>query len=53
MPVSVEIQGLLVTIVRSRIILPEIAVHQGLNQQQLQHMGLDPLQKDVSTVWAR
>ncbi|MCI63016.1 hypothetical protein A2U01_0084273, partial [Trifolium medium] len=37
----------------SRVILPEISVHQGLNQQQLQHKGLDPPPKDVSTAWAQ
>ncbi|MCI81026.1 hypothetical protein A2U01_0102298, partial [Trifolium medium] len=53
MPMSMEIQGLLVTIVRNRITLPEIAVLQKRCRQRMQTKELDPPPKDVSIVWAR
>ncbi|MCI63590.1 hypothetical protein A2U01_0084847, partial [Trifolium medium] len=49
MPMSVELQGLIVTIVRSRVTLPEIAVPQERDHLRMQPRELDPPPKDVST----
>ncbi|MCI97372.1 hypothetical protein A2U01_0118673, partial [Trifolium medium] len=53
MPMNVEFKALPVTIVRSRVTMPEIAMHQGLNQRQLEHKEVDLSPRDVSTAWAR
>ncbi|MCI79726.1 hypothetical protein A2U01_0100997, partial [Trifolium medium] len=53
MPMNVEFKALHVTIARSWVTMPEISVHQGLNQQQLEHKEADLPPRDVSTAWAQ
>ncbi|MCI88220.1 hypothetical protein A2U01_0109506, partial [Trifolium medium] len=53
MPMNVEFKALHVTIVRSWVIMPEIAVPQERDHQRAQHKELDPLLRAVSTAWAR
>ncbi|MCI70613.1 hypothetical protein A2U01_0091876, partial [Trifolium medium] len=52
MPMNVEFQVLSVTTVRNRVIMLGIAVLQKRDRRQMQTRELDPLPKDVSTVWA-
>ncbi|MCI49980.1 hypothetical protein A2U01_0071224, partial [Trifolium medium] len=55
MLMSAEIQELqqYVIIVRSRVIMPEIAVLQKRRRMGMQHKELDPPPKDVYTAWAQ
>ncbi|MCI18622.1 hypothetical protein A2U01_0039777, partial [Trifolium medium] len=52
-PMNVGMQDLFVTTVRSRVIMLGIAVLQKRHRRQIQLREVDPLPKDVSTVWAR
>ncbi|MCI41254.1 hypothetical protein A2U01_0062487, partial [Trifolium medium] len=52
MPMSVEFLSLIVSTVRSRVTWPEIAMLQKRRSLGMQHKGLDPPPKDVSTAWA-
>ncbi|MCI66177.1 hypothetical protein A2U01_0087435, partial [Trifolium medium] len=52
MLMNVGVQDLLVSTVRNRVTLPEIVVLQRRDRQRMLYRELDPLPKDVSTVWA-
>ncbi|MCI50943.1 hypothetical protein A2U01_0072187 [Trifolium medium] len=49
---NVESKALSATIVRSRVILLEIAKLEEGKHQQMQTKEVDPLLEDVSTIWA-